>query len=377
MAYTPGLKVKRLVIVRKTRRLPLKGTVLVEKGDIVSQDSIIARTELPGDPELMNMALKLGVNPNDKADSIVNYMYKKEGDSVKEGEIIAGYSQFFGLFKKSIPSPVSGVIELISALSGQVIMRGDPIPVEVSAYIPGTISNILPGEGATIDCPAAFIQGIFGLGGENHGEILVFLNNPSAEDVTADCAEKILVIKRVPETAVINKAIAVGVKGLVCGGIEAKTVIQLMGQEIGVAITGHEDLGLTIVVTEGFGKMEMSEKTFGLFKEFEGKRASINGATQIRAGVMRPEIIIPQETKGQQLSMYDVEDTAVLSQGLQIGTPVRIIRGPYFGQLGSVSALPPALQFIATDSRVRVLETELEDGRKILIPRANVEIIGE
>ena len=68
-----------------------------------------------------------------------------------------------------------------------------------------------------------------------------------------------------------------------------------MGYEIGVAITGDEEVGLTLIVTEGFGRMAMSMNTFKLLKSANGKNASINGATQIRAGVLRPEIIIPQE----------------------------------------------------------------------------------
>ena len=37
----------------------------------------------------------------------------------------------------------------------------------------------------------------------------------------------------------------------------------------------------------------MAEKTFNLFKKFNNHVASMNGSTQIRAGVIRPEIVIP------------------------------------------------------------------------------------
>ena len=37
----------------------------------------------------------------------------------------------------------------------------------------------------------------------------------------------------------------------------------------------------------------MAEQTFALLKAREGMKTSINGATQIRAGVVRPEILIP------------------------------------------------------------------------------------
>ncbi|MCK5610664.1 hypothetical protein KAR91_52815, partial [Candidatus Pacearchaeota archaeon] len=123
--------------------------------------------------------------------------------------------------------------------------------------------------------------------------------------------------------------------------------------------------------TEGFGKITMSKITFNLLKSLDGYMASINGATQIRAGVMRPEIIIAQEKLQENVQVKD------LSKGMSLGTAVRIIRQPYFGAIGFVSDLPIELKRIDTESFVRVLEVEMEDGNKIIIPRANVEIIEE
>ena len=60
---------------------------------------------------------------------------------------------------------------------------------------------------------------------------------------------------------------------------------------------------------------------------------------------------------------------------MEIGTPVRIIREPYFGVLGKVIALPPELHKIETEAEVRVVEVELEDGIRVILPRANVEMM--
>ncbi|HDD69413.1 MAG TPA: hypothetical protein ENG61_03545, partial [Candidatus Korarchaeota archaeon] len=59
------------------------------------------------------------------------------------------------------------------------------------------------------------------------------------------------------------------------------------------------------------------------------------------------------------------------------GTLVRIIREPYFGQIGRVVSLPIELQVIETESKVRVAEVELEGGKRVVVPRANLEIIEE
>ena len=45
-SYTPGLKVLKKTLFRKERILPLKGKVLVKKGDKLSPETIVASTSL-------------------------------------------------------------------------------------------------------------------------------------------------------------------------------------------------------------------------------------------------------------------------------------------------------------------------------------------
>jgi hypothetical protein len=119
----------------------------------------------------------------------------------------------------------------------------------------------------------------------------------------------------------------------------------------------------------------MAARTFRLLKSLEGKLASINGATQIRAGVIRPEVIVPIDNKDQGIAAGRSIDSADEAGQLTIGTPIRVIREPYFGILGTVSGLPSELVEVESETMVRVLETRLDDGRTVTVPRANVEII--
>ncbi|MFO0768669.1 MAG: hypothetical protein U0231_18245, partial [Nitrospiraceae bacterium] len=114
----------------------------------------------------------------------------------------------------------------------------------------------------------------------------------------------------------------------------------------------------------------MAAKTFALLSAHRGQMASISGATQIRAGVIRPEIIIPQTATGN-----GSQTVRSQREGIQIGDPVRIIRDPLFGQIGEVAVLPSELRKIHTESEVRVLEVRFPDGRTAVIPRANIEVI--
>ena len=61
--------------------------------------------------------------------------------------------------------------------------------------------------------------------------------------------------------------------------------------------------------------------------------------------------------------------------GLEPGDPVRIIREPHFGVIGTVKSLPPELTKIGSESNVRVLEVVLPGGETLVIPRANIEVL--
>jgi len=369
-AYTPGLKVKRLMTVSKERRLPLLGEILVEEGASVSYAKIVAKTEVPGDPELVKVSAILGIDQNEVRD----FISKKEGDKLQKGEVFGRYKAFFGLINREVTSPLDGEIESISKLTGQVIIRPVAVPVDVNAYIPGKVVEIMPREGVVIATQAAFIQGILGLGGEAHGEIRIVVDSPegelTAETISEEDKGRILIGGSIITIEGFKRAVDVGVAGLVAGGMNYTDVTEIMGKAIGVAITGHEEIGTTLIITEGFGKMNMSARTFNLLKSFEGYVAAINGATQIRAGVLRPEIIIPH---GETEELEKEE----LSAGMVSGTSVRIIREPNFGAIGEVASLPVELQRVESGSKVRVLVVRLDDGTEVTIPRANVEIIEE
>ena len=84
-AYTPGLKVSGGMALRKIRRLPLPGHILVDKGKWVDAETIVARTELPGQVQSANVAGILGIQPEE----IDQYMLKQVGQPVKKDEVIA------------------------------------------------------------------------------------------------------------------------------------------------------------------------------------------------------------------------------------------------------------------------------------------------
>jgi hypothetical protein len=355
-------------MVRKERRLPLSGETRVQKGDRVKGDDIVARTELPGNVQTLNVGGLLGAPPED----VPGMMVKQKGDQVEKGEVVAHSKGFFGLFKSEVKAPVTGSIENISKVTGQVILREPPQPVQVDAYIEGVVAEVIPNEGVIVETEASLVQGIFGVGGEVRGEIRMVTDSPGkvleVKDLTEECRGCIAVGGSLITSDVIRQALKVGAKAIVTGGVEDKTLRDFLGYDIGVAITGSEKKGLTLVITEGFGEMKMAQKTFDLLKSLAGQMASVNGATQIRAGVIRPEVIVPQDGAG------EVKQSSA-EGGLELGMLVRVIRQPGFGRIGKVTELPVELQVVESEAKARVLTVAFDDGKQVTLPRANVEII--
>jgi hypothetical protein len=371
-AYAPGLTVTPFTRHRVRRLLPINGTVRVAVGDLVQARDVVAETSIPGDITPLNIAKLLSLQPSD----VPGCMLKKEGEPVAKGEVLARTKGIFGRFKQDYVSTVAGTIESISGVTGQVIVRGAPIPVEVRAYLTGRVEEVISGEGCVIESSIALVQGIFGIGGEAFGTLRMAATSHeqplTADLITPDMAGCVIVGGARMSIEAIDRARAVGAVAVVSGGLDDADLERMLGYNLGVAITGSEKLGLTVIVTEGFGDIAMARRTFSLLERFAGSDVAVNGTTQIRAGVIRPEIVIPlARTDGAG------EPPPRGASVLRIGAPVRVIRDPYFGRLGTVRALPPEPSVLASGSRARVLEVAFESGDGAIIPRANVEIIEE
>jgi hypothetical protein len=193
----------------------------------------------------------------------------------------------------------------------------------------------------------------------------------SPSDLDASFEGNLVVTGSLVTSDVYERAAETGVAALVCGGFRDADLRRLLGYDLGVAITGHEDIRPILIMTEGFGEIAMAQRTFDLLKAHEGHRASANGATQIRAGVLRPEIIIPTE-RAEAKGGTEVSRSA---GGLTPGSAVRIIREPGFGRIGCVKSLPSGSQNVESEARVRVVEVAFPDGTATIVPRANVEAI--
>ncbi len=364
------LTVSGRVEVRRQRLLPVHGEVFVNKGEEVGMNQPVARALLPGPLHPLNVAATLGVSPAE----LHKAMLVKEGDNLLFEQRIAETTSVLGLLRRHVSSPVDGTVDSISKTTGQVMLRALPRPLEVKAFVPGKVMEVIANVGVELCAEVAQVQGIFGIGGEVFGPLALVaerLGETLYTDRITEAHRGAIVVGSGRVTlAALRRMIELGVRCVVSASASGADLIELVGTTLNPASSGNEDVGLTVVLTEGFGNLSMSEHTFELLSELDGREVSANGTTQIRAGVLRPEIIAPP--------LDDVGPRFERDETITTGSRVRIIRGEEFGKIGRVQGIPENPRTIASGANALVFEIDLEsNGKTATVPRPNVELISQ
>jgi hypothetical protein len=368
-ALSPGLLVAKNVSIRRIRTLPIPGVLSVRVGDVVHGSDTVGVATLPGELSIARISETMGITPQEVVKGIV----VPRGSMVRKGELLCEHRGLFGLFKTRFYAPCDGTLEFITETTGHVGIRGAAQEIARTAYLSGRIVDLVPGVSVTVEAQGACIQGIFGIGGERSGHILPLAVARDAivrvDDIPQSCAGALLCGGMKPELAALRCAAERGAVGFITGSIDDDALRGYLGYDLGIALTGDEKVPMSVIITEGFGAMPISERIATLLQEFAGYEASLNGATQVRAGALRPEILIPHRTEDVRLPTQDVSRTLV------VGTPIRLIRVPYFGVCATVTELPEELVELPTGTKARVLRAQIPSGEIVTVPRANIEVL--
>jgi len=339
------------------RELPIKGKPLVNIGDLVKSNDKVLESEILGDLSIIKIDPEI-IN--------VDNLKIKKLDTVKEGDLIFERRSFFNLFKDQTFSKYSGVVEYINLNNGHIGIRDKSTSITINAFVDGEVVQINENS-IKLKTSCAYFQGIFGIGGEQSGEIALIDNEKiTLDSFPKDIDEKVLVGGFSPSAEVlefINKSKA---KGLICGSIDYNELSKFLGYEIGVAITGREDIDFSLIITEGFGDFKLSPRIVELAKENLGKRIAINGTTQVRAGARRADAVI----------CFDYFKKVKIVDDNQItkGDLVKIIRYPYFGKIGKVAEVLDKRVVLETKSVVNCAQVIVK-GQEIIVPIINLELI--
>jgi len=264
-------------------RTPVRGNIEhinFETGTIILREIQDYSTK----PLIVNIAKELKITPK----HIKGYLKKREGDFVETYEPLA--SRLERDFSKVIPSPATGVITAIDTEKGTVTIQYKNEPYRVFANVCGKVIDVEENLSATIQYKGSKLNGIIGFGREKTSGMLII--NESHLENDAKYQDKILVCFEKISYDFLRDCSENDVAGVVAPSIDNKDLVEFLGEEIGVALTGNENIPFPIILTEGFGNFRMNAVFETFFKEQQHKKIYMNGHTQIRAGVVRPQMII-------------------------------------------------------------------------------------
>ncbi|MBN2789968.1 MAG: glutamate mutase L [Candidatus Delongbacteria bacterium] len=282
------------------------------RGEVIKIDDfgmiVLKEVQDYGDePVKINVAKILDIKPN----LINKYLNFGLGSFVLRRQVIANkvsgnnqkdiFGMLAGMFRsedksgytfnegdyQSVASPSTGFITEINKETGEVTIQYKSKPYKMHSFVNGIVSTVEKGFSVDIEVEGSSADCVIGFGGENFGELKI-----ANIQLDQSYHDKIAVFFEPVNIEILNKAKTYKVKGIIAPSIDNKDWVDYYGKEIGVALTGKESIDFTLLLTEGFGKVIMNKEYREFFTEMKGKVASVNGRTQIRAGVIRPQVIV-------------------------------------------------------------------------------------
>lgn len=259
---------------------PVRGKVIsmFDSGVIILEEI----QDYDGRPIVVNLTERLLMNPKN---ALRRFRFNK-GDFVRKDTVLA---EIFGSNIKLVKSPINGFVKEIDAKSGCVTIQYDMKPLETKAYLSGRVISSDKENKVTIEGRGYRLQGVIGFGGECVGKLSIVTDISGLKE---EHRERIVLVQNALDEPFLKKAAELGIKGIIAPSMDNDEWIKFYGKEMGVALTGDEDIPFSIVLMMGFGKYLITDDIINFFNTYRDAFISINGRTQIRAGITRPEIVI-------------------------------------------------------------------------------------
>lgn len=329
-------------------RIPRGAIPSVRVGSEVQPEQVLAVRRRPRTPLWVRVTAALHRRPEE----LVDVLLLRPGARVSEGEPIARDAR-----GHEVAAPVGGLLLGVSTTDGSVLVAplGDEEPV--IGHLRGRVRAIDAGS-ITLEVPGVAVRGVGGTGDAVHGELVIAVHNAEEElraaAIDVGATGKIVVGGSRASAETLTRARAMGVAGIVLGGVLDKELrdfeaIQRRRREIG-GLTGS----FGVVLLEGFGKVGIDPQRFAWFREHAGRMASLFGAEGL-------------------LYVHDASPAPGRRTLPQVGERVIAHRRPFQGRAGVLVAELDDLHAAPSGIRARMGLVRFEDGRLAPVPLANLE----
>lgn len=366
------IRVEKNIVTRIARVLNGKGNLNVRVGQQISPDEIIGTAVSSVGFRIINLSSELNVGPGDAGKFLVKKLnqriYKGELLALKKGGLLGG--------KKIITSPSDGILEFLNPKTGELKLSFLPRKTNLLSGVYGIVDQIDAAKGQVIvRTEVTRINGVFGTGKIRDGVLHILgkkdeLTSKSA--IKNEYSEYVLVGGSLIFKDSISSAISTGVKGIISGGINAGDYKAMAGGRLVFPRKLDNDIGISIVVCEGFGAVPIGDDIFGVLSGYEGKFISLDGNKGI---INLPSFSSASLEKVKATILPKIQDDNSLSMvELKIGLKVRVIGNSYFGEQGKLLTINNAPTLLPSGVKAPLATIETT-RRKIQLPVANLEVV--
>jgi hypothetical protein len=348
----PVIHLLPLTTVQRERLLPVPGQVFVRLDQKLSPLDVVAEAHYGGQHILVDVARELRVQP-DKADRLIKC---RAGDAVAKNQVIA-------LSRDLIPQAIRATQEAKVLLvgGGKILLEAGASTTELRAGVPGVVTRLVQDRGVEITFTGALVQGVWGNGQVDSGLILPLMTAPGdvleAKQLDVSQRGAVILAGRCADPAILQTAAELPVRGLILGTL-APTLLPLAAQ-----------MNFPIVVIEGYDQRPLNSAAFKLLTSNARREVTVNGESADRYSGSRPEIYIPLPVAEEPPRLREVETFAP-------NQPVHLIRNPHAAAIGILITLKPGLTTMPSGLRVPAAEVKLDTGELVVVPLANLEVLG-
>ncbi len=367
------IRIRQNAVTRVKRTATGKGQITVAVGQEVSPDDSLGKFKLQSGFRMIDVAVQLSVSPKEAK----GLLQRKIGQKIFRGELLAFKKGSLFSGDKVITSPSDATLNFFDDKTGELRLELDAKEVSLLAGVYGIIEKVDPLRGdVVIKTQATEICGILGTGKVREG-VLKVLGGPGLlvdqKMIPDNLSGDIVVAGGLVYGDAIFKAMRIGMHGLITGGINASDYRSITGSIYKKNL--QTDIGLSLMVTEGFGVVPIGNDVFEAATEHDGKFAILDGgaAKLILPSFDGTSIINLRKVALPKLGLEELKPE-LQAQQLEIGQKVRVIGTEYLGQQGKIVSINSQVDALPSKIRTYMVTVEAKNG-KFKIPYTNLEII--
>jgi hypothetical protein len=233
------------------------------------------------------------------------------------------------------------------------LLESEPIV----GHVRGEVTEVAP-DAIEIRVSGALVGGVGGSGTAVHGELKVAVHEPGEElrasAIDVGATGRILVGGSRASAETLTRARAMGVAGIVLGGVLDKELRDFEATQQRRRQVGGPDASFALLLIEGFGKVGLDATLFAWFRAQEGKMASLFGDSA-------------------RLYVYDADPPPARRALPRPGDRIIAHRRPFAGMAGELVRVLDGLHAAPSGVMARTALVRFDDGLSTLVPLANLE----